>query len=106
MNLSKAGRQESAAIAVITVGFLLLELGSHQSVGAPASIEPWWLVITLVGVVLYILLRMFKRFSRPTPEPQNTYVEMSLVGTAPQIVITSLQTVLDRIESPVAVSAI
>ncbi len=106
MNYIKAGRQESAAVAVITLGFLLLEIGSHVSFGGLDTVEPWWWVLTSVGVLLYISLRLLKRMYRSRVKPQDASQEMSLVGATPLIPIAALQSVLDCVESPVSVATI
>lgn len=100
MNFIKAGRQEAAAIAVITVGFLSLELGSHAAVGATESVEPWWWTLTFVGVAMYISLRLFKRYYRPVAPSQRASLEMSLFGTSTAVPTATLHAAIERLESP------
>ncbi len=106
MDFIKACRQESAAIAVITVGFLLLEMGSHLSIGGIETVEPWWWVMTSVGVTLYVALRLLKRLYRPWVESQDFSQEMSLIGASPRTPIAALQSVLECVESPVSLSTL
>lgn len=59
-NLSRVLQKESAAVAVITVSFTLLELAEHVKTGI-RSLDPWWFVLALVGSLAYASSRVFKR---------------------------------------------
>lgn len=98
MNLGKACRQESAAVAVITVGFFLLELGSHTATATATPVEPWWWMIVTTGVIIYCALRLFKRFWKQDAQPVSTGLEMALLGENTRANVTTLQRLLEQLE--------
>ncbi len=98
-NLRKACRQETAAIAVITSGFLLLELGSHASSGTMESLELWWWVSSLAGVLLYGVLQILKRYERSRQRSLRALMELSFIGSSALVSPDSVQWIVDQMEA-------
>ncbi len=60
-NWERIIRQECAAIAVITVAFLGIELTVHSRQPGNSGMEAWWYAVALIGASLYAIARVMKR---------------------------------------------